>query len=202
MSSSPSAEERSLPAPRWRTTLLAQTGLIAAVYATATFLTMQVMGYLSWGLVQLRLSEALTVLPLFFPAAVPGLALGCLLGNLLNLGATGPLGWLDVVFGTTATLLGALWTHRFRTRQGLALLGPVLSNALIVPAYLPFVLEAIGITTIPLTDIPLSGHYALIYLFGVVCVAAGQAAVVFGIGMPLATVLRRVFEPQQREENR
>jgi uncharacterized membrane protein len=158
------------------------------------------MGYLSWGPVQLRLSEALTVLPLFYPAAVPGLALGCVLANLLNLGATGPLGWLDVVFGTFATLLGAAWTARQRTRPVLALAGPVVANALIVPAYLPLILRGLGFYTIPLTTLSVEGSFLAMYLFGVVCVAAGQAAVVFGMGLPLATVLRRVLAPVQREE--
>ena len=186
--------------PVSRTRMLAQTGMIAAVYASLTFIVVQFMGYLSWGPIQFRLSEAVTVLALFTPAAVPGLALGCVIGNLLSLGVTGPLGWLDVVFGSLASLLGALWTYRFRSRQSLALLGPVVSNALIVPAYLPLVMGGLGMVTIPFTDISVSASYGAIYLFGVVCVAAGQAAVVFGMGVPLATVLRRVLNPVQREE--
>ncbi|MCL2818247.1 MAG: QueT transporter family protein [Actinomycetia bacterium] len=180
-----------------RTALLAQTGLIAAIYATLTFLVVQTMGYLSWGPVQFRISEALTILPLFFPAAVPGLALGCVIGNALSLGVTGPLGWLDVVFGTLATLLGAIWTYKLREHTWLALLGPVLTNALIVPAYLPLILAGLGFYTIPFTQISMENSYGLMYLFGVVCVAVGQAAVVFGIGIPLATILRRVLMPVQ-----
>ena len=180
-----------------RSAFLAQTGLIAAIYATLTFFVVQIMGYLSWGPIQFRLSEALTVLALFFPAAIPGLALGCFLGNLLSLGVTGPLGWLDVVFGTLATFLGAVWTYRFKEHPRIALLGPVVTNALIIPAYLPFILRGLGFYTIPFTQISLETSFFLMYLFGVGCVGLGQAAVVFGIGMPLATVLRRVLAPMQ-----
>ena len=171
--------------------------MIGAVYATVTFVVVQLMGYLSWGPVQFRLSEALTVLPLFYPSAVPGLTLGCVIANLLNLGVVGPLAWLDVVFGSIATLIGAVWTRRLRSRQTLALLGPVLSNALIVPAYLPLVLRGAGITTIPFTTIPIDSSYLLMYLFGVVCVGFGQAVVVFGIGVPLSAIIRRIVEPVQ-----
>jgi len=188
-----SADEVSFTTSHTRTTYLAQTGLIAAIYAMFTFGAMQLMGYLSWGIIQFRISEALTILPLFFPAAVPGLTLGCFISNLLNLGVTGPFGWLDVVFGTLATFGGAVWTYRFRQHRIRAMLGPVITNALIVPAYLPIVLKGLGLYTIPFTSISVESSYALMYLFGVVCVGVGQAAVVFGIGMPLATMVRRVL---------
>jgi uncharacterized membrane protein len=185
------ASDTSVVDSRSRTVFLARTGLIAAVYAVATFAVTQVMGYLSWGPIQLRISEAITVLPLFFSAAIPGLALGTLIGNILNIGMTGPLGWLDAVFGSLATLLGAIWTFRFREFPARALLGPVIANALIVPAYLPFILRGLGFYTIPFTTFDVSQSFLSMYLFGVVCVGAGQAAVVYGIGMPLATVIRR-----------
>jgi uncharacterized membrane protein len=176
-----------------RTSYLAQTGLIAAIYAALTLVVTHLLGHLSWSLVQFRLSEALTVLPLFFPAAIPGLTLGCFIANLLNIGATGPLGWFDIVFGPIATLGGALWTYRYRLTLKKALLGPVICNALIVPAYLPIVLRGLGLYAIPFTSIHLESSFLLMYLFGVVCVGVGQAAVVYGIGMPLATVLRRAL---------
>ncbi len=105
--------------------------VIAALYVTLTFLTAQL--GLSSGIIQLRLSEALCALPIFFPAAVPGLAVGCLLANLLTGGIV-----LDVVFGALATLLGALGTHTLRRHPRLALLPPILSNALIIPWILRF----------------------------------------------------------------
>ena len=148
----------------------------------------------AWGPVQLRLSEAVCVLAVLSPAAVPGLVIGCLLANLLGLAITGSgvIGLLDVVFGTLATLLGALWMRRFKKRTGLALLGPVLANALIVPAYLPAMLAAYGFYTVPFTDIDLTGSFPLMYAFGFVAIAVSEAIVVYGLGLPLLKALRGI----------
>jgi len=100
--------------------------IIAALYIALTFLA-SVLGLAS-GAVQIRISEALTVLPVFAPAAVPGLTAGCLLANLM----TGCAPW-DVVFGTLATFLGALGTRALRKTPALAVLPPIFSNTLIVP---------------------------------------------------------------------
>jgi len=100
--------------------------IVAALYIALTFLA-SVLGLAS-GVVQIRISEALTILPVFTPAAVPGLTAGCLLANLM----TGCAPW-DVVFGTLATLLGALGTRALRKRPVLAVLPPIFSNTLIVP---------------------------------------------------------------------
>ena len=173
--------------------------MIAAGYAAATMLAMQTMSFLSWGPVQFRLSEALVVLPLFFAEAVPGLAIGCFLANLLNVALTGSgaLGLLDVVFGTLATLLGALWTRRLRKKSvGLALAGPVVTNALIVAAYLPIIMKALGFLEfyqIPFTDITMNQSFGLMYLFGVISVGFGQAVVVYGLGLPLVSGLRSII---------
>ena len=175
--------------------------MIAAVYAVLTLLCVTLLQGLSWGPVQLRLSEVVCVLALLTPAAVPGLTIGCLLANLfsITLTGTGVLGLLDVIFGTLATLLGALWIRRFRHRTGLALLGPVLANALIIPAYLPALMAAYGFYTIPFTTIDLAGSYPLMYLFGVIAVAAGEAIVLYGLGIPLLKALRttRFFKDEQ-----
>lgn len=172
-------------------------GVIAALYAALTLLINQLAGIFSWGPVQLRLSEALTVLPLFTPAAIPGLGIGCVLANVLNMGLTGagPLALLDVVFGTLATVLGALWTRRLRSRPRLALAGPVLANALIVAAYLPLMLKMLGVRNyyrIPFTHLSLARSWPLMYLFGFVSIAAGEALVVYGLGYPLVLLLRRL----------
>ena len=118
--------------------------MIAAVYAACTLMTMLFLGNLAWGPVQFRVSEALCALALFTPAAVPGLTLGCALANVANiaLSGTGALGLLDVVFGSAATCAGALVTWKLRRHPALALLGPVVANAVIVPAYLPLLLTA------------------------------------------------------------
>ena len=108
------------------TRFLTQSGVIAAVYVLLTMLA-AAMG-LDSGAVQLRLSEALTILPVFTPAAVPGLFIGCLLSNLL----AGGVIW-DVIFGSLATLLGAVGTRLLRKNRWLACLPPILANVLIIP---------------------------------------------------------------------
>ena len=187
-----------------RTSFVAQAGMIAALYAAATLIAMFVLQGLAWGPVQFRISEAITVLAVLTPAAVPGLTIGCIIANLASiaLNGTGALGLLDVVFGSTATCLGALWAWKFRSRPKLALLGPVLANALIVPAYLPLLLQGFGFYTIPFTDISLEGAYVPMYLFGALATGLGQALVVYVLGLPLLTALKRfrlVKEPHQKE---
>lgn len=172
-----------------RTRYIAQAGMIAAVYAVATFIVLQ--NPLGYGPIQVRISEAITVLALFTPAAIPGLALGSVVANSFML-ASFPLAWLDVVFGSAGTLLGALWTWRFRKRPAIALLGPVLSNALIVSAYLPIMLKGLGLYKIPLLGVDLEGHWLPMYLFGVVTVGIGQVIAVYGLGYPLQLALRRL----------
>lgn len=176
-----------------RTRAIAQAGMIAAVYGALTLVTIQFLGFLAWGPVQLRVSEALTIVALFTPAAVPGLTIGSVVANLYTFATTGnPLALLDVVFGSLGTLLGAMWMWRFRGRKLLALLGPVLSNALIVPAYLPLLVKGFGLYQIPFTTIDLEGKWIPMYLFGVVAIGVGQAIVVYGLGLPLSIALERI----------
>ena len=104
--------------------------MIAALYVVLTFIAN--LAGLASGVIQVRLSEVLTILPVFTAAAVPGLAVGCVLANLL----TGCALW-DVVFGSLATLIGALGTRLLRKKSPmLAVLPPILSNMLIVPLVL------------------------------------------------------------------
>lgn len=175
-----------------RTRFIAQAGVIAAVYAVLSVLTMQVLQVFSWGPVQLRLSEAFTVIAFFTPAGIPGLALGAALANLMNLPVLGPLALLDVVFGSLASAVGAAWMWRFRTRTALGLLGPIVSNALIVPAYLPWLVKGLGLYKVPLVGIDLEGMWVPMYLFGVAAVGIGQAVVIYGLGLPLLAALRRL----------
>lgn len=112
-------------------------GLIAALYVLLTFFANTV-GMAS-GMIQLRLSEALTILPVFTAAAIPGLTIGCLLANFL----TGCAVW-DVVFGSLATFLGALGTHYIgRKFPALGPVFPVLANCLIVP---PVLIKVYGVS--------------------------------------------------------
>ena len=107
-----------------------QGAMIAALYVVLTF----AFAPFSFGEVQMRISEALTILPVFTPAAVPGLFVGCLLGNLLG-GAALP----DIIFGSIATLLGAIGTRALRNaNKFLAPVPPIIANALIVPFILKY----------------------------------------------------------------
>jgi uncharacterized membrane protein len=165
------------------------------VYAVLTFLVIQLGSVFSYGIVQFRLSEALTVVACLTPAAIPGLFVGSVLANLSSVASFGAIGLLDVAFGSLGTLLGAAWTWRFRERTALALAGPVVFNALIVPAYLPAMLGASGLTTVPILGITSSSSWPVLYMAGVVGVAVGQAVVVYGLGWPLLAALRRMRIP-------
>ncbi len=176
-----------------RTSYIAQAGLVAATYASCTLVCLVLLQSLAWGPVQFRISEALVVLAVLTPAAVPGLTIGCVIANLaaLVINGTGALGLLDVVFGSLATLLGALWCRRFAHNSKVALAGPVVANALIVSAYLPLMLVGMGFYTIPFTSVSLDGAYLPMYLFGLVATGLGEACVVYILGLPLLAALKR-----------
>ncbi len=108
---------------------LTEAAMIAAIYVVLTYFV-NAFGLAS-GAIQVRLSEALCVLPVFTPAAIPGLFVGCLLANIL----TGCMA-LDVLFGSLATLIGAIGTYLLRHTKFLYTLPPVFSNAIIVPLVL------------------------------------------------------------------
>ncbi len=111
---------------------IVQGAAIAALYVVLTLLS-NIFGLAS-GVVQVRISEALTVLPFFTPAAVPGLFVGCIISNLL----AGSAVW-DVVFGSIATLIGAVGTYLLRKKtKWLAPLPPIAANTVIVPFILAF----------------------------------------------------------------
>ena len=130
-----------------KTRWIAHASMIAAIYIIVTWL----FAPFGFGEIQVRISEALTILPAFTPAAVPGLFVGCLIGNILG-GAILP----DIIFGSIATLLGACFTYLLRNRNKfLAPLPPIISNILIVPFVLhygyqvplpiPFLMGTVGI---------------------------------------------------------
>lgn len=106
--------------------LLVQAAMIAALYVVLTYIA-NAMGLAS-SAIQIRFSEALTILPYFTPAAIPGLFVGCFLSNILT-GCAIP----DIIFGSIATLIGALLTRRLRKCKWLAPVPPILANTLIVP---------------------------------------------------------------------
>ena len=112
------------------THFLVQGAAIAAVYVVLTL----VFAPLSFGEVQIRFSEALTVLPFFTPAAIPGLFVGCIIANLL--GGAIPV---DIIFGSIATLIGAFFTYKLRnSSKWLAPVPPIVANAVLVPFVLRY----------------------------------------------------------------
>ena len=107
---------------------LLHAAMIAAIYVVLTYL----FAPFSFGEIQVRIAEALTILPIFTPAAIPGLFIGCLIGNMLA-GAILP----DIICGSLATLIGALCTYLLRnTIPYIAVLPPIISNTVIVPLVL------------------------------------------------------------------
>ena len=116
---------------------LAMGGMVAALYVVFTYLA-NLLGLAS-GAIQVRISEGLCLLPCLFSSAVPGLTLGCVLANLL----TGCVP-LDVIFGSLATLIGAVGTRMMRNKPYLSWIPPVLSNTIIVPIVL---MKAYGVDT-------------------------------------------------------
>ena len=107
-----------------RVYLMMQGSMIAAIYVALTL----AFAPISYGVVQFRISEALCVLPFFTPAAIPGLFVGCLLSNIL--GGAVPL---DVIFGSLATLIGALGSWYLRMHRWCVCLPPIMANTLIIP---------------------------------------------------------------------
>ena len=127
---------------------ITHSAIIAALYVVLT-LVAQLLGLAS-GAIQVRFSEALTILPVFTSAAIPGLAIGCLISNII----AGGVIW-DIIFGTFATLIGAVGTYILRNHRWAAPIPPIVANAVIVPfvliyAYgateaLPFLMLTVGI---------------------------------------------------------
>lgn len=145
------------------TRYLTQGAIIAALYIVLTFIA-NAFG-LANGTIQVRFSEALTILPYFTPAAIPGLTIGCLLSNILT-GCT----IFDIVFGTLATLIGSIFTYLLRKYKFLAPIPPIVANVLIIPpvlkiAYgatdaLPFLMFTVG-----LGEVISCGIFGMILLF-------------------------------------
>ncbi len=149
---------------------LTTAAIIAAAYAALTLL----LPIPQYGGVQLRVAEAMTVLPFFFPEAIPGLAVGCFLANLL-----GSPYVLDWIFGTLATLLAAIWTSRIKHRA-LAPLPPVVCNAVIVGAEIAYFATLDGAAFWPA------------YAFNALTVGLGEAIACFVLGALLLRALERV----------
>lgn len=163
---------------RFTTRQLATAGIIAALY-TVLSLFANVFG-IAYGPVQCRFSEALTVLPFFLPEAIPGLFIGCLVTNLMS--TVGPL---DIIFGSLATLLAALWTRRMPNKW-LAPLPPVLCNAVIIGAMIAWY------------EVGFTGAFPGAFAYNAFTVGLGEAVACYVLGLLLLQLLPRVPALQGR----
>ena len=142
---------------------IAQSAIIAALYATLTI----VLAPFSYGPIQIRVSEMLTVLPFLTPAAIPGLFLGCIIANLFS-----PAGIIDVIFGSLFTLIAAILTYLLgKTKKPiLAPLPPVIINAFGVSLYLHIFAK-------------------MPYMVTVFGIGLGEIAACYVLGLPLLLIL-------------
>ena len=145
------------------TKFLVRSAVIAALYATITLAIYP----LSYGAIQVRVSEALTILPLFFVEAIPGLTIGCFLANI-------PMGAWDMLIGTMATLLASITTRAVK-KVYFGVIPPVIFNAFLVP----IIFLLVGSSTEP-------------YLINVMTVGAGELISVLALGLPLYFALNRI----------
>lgn len=147
-----------------KTMFIVRSAVIAALYAALTLALYPI----SFGAVQFRVSEALTLLPIVMPEAIPGLFVGCLVSNLI--GSATP--W-DIIFGSLATLIAAILTYATRRNKMLAAFWPVLCNTVIVGLVLALTLDLPVFLTM--------GEVGL-----------GELAVVYTVGMAMLAALKRV----------
>jgi len=143
--------------------MMARAGVIAALYIIVTFLLQAI----SFGPIQLRVAEVLTVLPILYLEAVPGVFVGVLIANIF-----GGLGMVDIVLGSGISLLAAYITFRFR-HSFVAYLSPVLLNSFLVSAYLHLLFE-------------------WPYWLNVISISVSQAIVILGLGYPLIQYLKKL----------
>ena len=145
---------------------LTRAACIAAIYFILTVL----LEPLSYGPIQLRFSEALTLLPIIFPEAIAGLTIGCALANIFSW-----FGIVDIVLGSLTTLIAAILTYMLRRKPLLAALPPILLNAAIVPIV-----------------IILSGDTTAYYLLAG-SILISQAIIIYALGLPLTQTLKRTL---------
>ena len=143
---------------------IAHGAIIAAVYVVLCIIFQPI----SYGPIQFRIAEALTIMPLFTPAAIPGLFVGCILANIIGQGVI-----MDVIFGSLATLIGAVLGYLLRRNRWLVPIPAVIANALIIPFVLRY---GYGFTDVPI---------ALEMLY----ILAGEVVGCYILGELLATIL-------------
>ena len=163
---------------RKMTHYMTRAAIVAALYAAITLLVYP----LSFGYLQIRFSEALTILPFYMPEAIPGLFIGCIIANMFSTNIV----ILDVIFGSFATLLAAVLTcscrHLGQKGKWLAPLPPVISNAVIIGL-------VIALSTTSSGD---SSPFYVTFLFNALTVGLGQLISCYGLGIPLLYFMDKV----------
>lgn len=148
-----------------KTQLIVHSSMIATIYIVLVIMAAEI----SFGPIQFRIAEALTILPYFTPAAIPGVTIGCFLSAILT-GAD----MLDIIFGSLATLIACIMSYKLRKNKFLVPLPPIISNALIIPWVLRFAY----------------GEVMPIY-FMMITIAIGETFACYGLGMILLLSLEK-----------
>lgn len=159
-----------------KTVFVVKSAVIAAIYAGLTYFAAIL--NVAYGGIQFRFSEALTILAVFSPAAIPGLTIGCFLGNI-----TSPYGLVDIVCGTLATLIAAVLSYKtrnikFKDLPLLSALFPVLSNAIIIGLEITLFMP--------------EGFKFEAFLISAFQVGFGELVMCYGLGIPLYKVVKRL----------
>ena len=164
----------SQPAPsRFSTRALTRAAMVAAIYVVLTLIFQPI----SFGAIQFRIAEVMTLMPILTPDAVPGLFIGCLLANWLGGGI-----WFDVALGSIATLLAAICTRRFRARPAFAAIFPTLFNGLIVGPVVYFAYVRAPGDPVSMPTL----------LFNMGTVAFGELVVCYALGLPMIYGLKKL----------
>ena len=146
-------------------------GIVAALYIVLTYF----LAPISYGPLQARISEAMTVFPIFSFNMIPGLTIGCLVSNLINPDNLGPV---DIIGGTLATLIAGIFSRIIgKKNMWLGIIPPIVANGIIVGGYLPFLL----LDTVTWQEVVIT----------MLTVAGGEAAVLVVLGLPLVAVIEK-----------
>ena len=158
-----------------KTMFIVKSAIIAAIYAGLTYFAAIL--NVAYGGIQFRFSEALTILAVFSPAAIPGLTIGCFLGNI-----TSPYGIVDIICGTLATLIAAIlsyWTRnvKFKDLPLLSAIFPVITNAVIIGLEITLFMP--------------EGFKFEAFLFSAAQVGFGELVICYGLGIPLYKIMKK-----------
>ncbi len=158
-----------------KTFFVVQSSIIAALYAGLTYAASML--NVAYGPIQFRFSEALTILAAIFPAAIPGLTIGCFLGNI-----TSPYGIIDVICGTLATFLASVLSYKTRNIK--------FKNLPLVSAFFPVITNAV-IIGLEITLFMPEGFMLQSFLINAAQIAIGQLVMCYGLGLPLYNVIKK-----------